>query len=228
MPGQTYAHLKRRFQSNFKINLEPGAEKMMQDISVPTKERNFSGFTRSYPEIKSETFSDKMSSLLLLRGMDIVITRRETLNSPRFNLSSIDQHDLKINTLTTSDVLLSIYTMPCKCPQSLACCENIRSKNLSYLVVFPNDIGLLNSLGVKNMDEFVTYFSKDDFKKDVQDIWTDSKVGVPHEMVEDLRYIPNLIHKKIEVWMYSYNYTVVPLIKMFEGKAGVVGGTAIT
>jgi hypothetical protein len=216
MSSRNFSNLKEQFQTKFQFNVNARAEALIGDISRSDgEERTYSGIARRYPRFSSEIFRDNIRSLILSRSIDMVVTRKEALN----NIDGLllqTTYEGDINTITPSDVIHSVFTLPCICPIVCECCPRLGSGDLQYLTVYPRDTEFLRAMGVNTIGDLI-YVRSDINFEDVSKTWRGTlRNEAEIENESYLSYLSKTTQKKLELWKYTSSNIVVPLINIFR------------
>jgi hypothetical protein len=138
MAGEIYERLKAYFTAN----IAPDAEQMIFGLTYNNQLKDYSAFIDKH-RLEREDFNDRISSLLLLRSLDVVYTQEAMASASGYGPIGVK--------IKPSDVLLSIYTMPCMPPIFIDCIENITSGDLRFVTVFSKDEEFLRVVGISDI-----------------------------------------------------------------------------
>lgn len=219
MPGPLYTHLK----DDLRINIKSEAEEMIQEASNPART------TKTFPPFDSSNFNfskyqDLMSSLLLLRSLDIHTTNKSLVyfgnGAMSMNTRERIERESSSKGITETDAMFSITTMPCMCPIVLECCNNIKNDDINYAVVFQRDKEFLSNQNVNTMSELGRFTKETHTREDLEIKWRSmmapnaDKKSPPYPE-EHLYNLASLTSEKMRIWDMESNDVVAQLMKMY-------------
>lgn len=189
-----YYDLKDTILRAFGLNISDEAEDYLMMIDEQVKAHT--SLLKSYKNTKPHDF---IRSLVLLRGYDIALTRRDILNS-----EAEEVHVEK------SDIQFSILTMPCDCPVNYWCCLNIVNGSIGYILVFPQDFSFFGAQDTfYDMDSALNH---KDFLSRITDRINDKK----NNDEEFYRKILNSYSQKIDIWRLAVRQVAIPLAEIYK------------
>lgn len=214
MDNSTCEALKERFQDKLGFLIEPNAEELIRSLSnVEPNEHLEYGITES----QANQLGSLRSGLVLLRSIDIWTTRRGTVDSIGDSLPAKILNS-GMDNITASDVLHSIFSLPCLCQLNKRCWKHIKTNDLRYVIVFPSDLQFLYSHNIRTITDINKFPAAEELQQDhVNKMWQNvmQSINMPSSEKYEL-FLSRLTLKKIDIWKTSSKEIAMPLMNLFK------------
>lgn len=222
-PGQTFSELTHFFNVHFPLKgITSDAQEMILTLTYANVDHENVEYRRSFESRHSHVnlneFLDKASSLLLLRSADIAATRNHTFMSYQESLFTKPHFRGISEEITTSEVSLSLYTLPCDIMMFPGSLENINDDDIRYVTVFDCDKQFLNAQGITSITGLHNYLSKNNpTDQQIKDSWSrlleDGNTPYSEKYIDYLTRITSL---RMFLWQNQCEKVIIPIMNILK------------